>query len=62
MIQKSCFFVALVALILLPASVTEEEQNWMTFMREEEKLARDTYLYLYAKWKMPIFNNISSAE
>jgi len=42
--------------------LTEEEQNWMVFMREEEKLARDTYLYLYAKWKMPIFSNIASAE
>jgi hypothetical protein len=43
-------------------SLTEEEQQWLTFMREEEKLARDTYLFLYAKWKMPIFSNIASSE
>ena len=31
-------------------------------MREEEKLARDVYVTLYAKWGLRMFNNISSAE
>lgn len=31
-------------------------------MREEEKLARDVYQYLYTKWQMPIFNNIAQSE
>lgn len=42
--------------------LNDEEQQWLMFMREEEKLARDTYLFLYAKWKMPIFSNIASSE
>ena len=31
-------------------------------MREEEKLARDVYQYLYEKWNLPIFSNIAKAE
>ena len=31
-------------------------------MREEEKLARDVYLTLGKKWKVPVFSNISRAE
>jgi len=31
-------------------------------LREEEKLARDVYLTLYDKWKLDIFQNISSSE
>ena len=31
-------------------------------MREEEKLARDVYTYLYTKWNILIFNNIASSE
>ena len=39
---------------------TEIEQ--LTFMREEEKLARDVYTELYLQWGTPIFNNISQSE
>jgi len=31
-------------------------------MREEEKLARDVYNTLYAKWNIPVFTNIARAE
>lgn len=31
-------------------------------MREEEKLARDVYNTLYAKWNIPVFTNIAKAE
>lgn len=34
----------------------------LQFLREEEKLARDVYITLYAKWKINIFNNISKSE
>lgn len=44
----------------LPLSVQEEED--LLFMREEEKLARDTYLTLYEQWEMTIFSNIASSE
>jgi hypothetical protein len=34
----------------------------MIHMREEEKLARDVYQYLYAKYEMKIFTNIMDSE
>lgn len=34
----------------------------LLFMREEEKLARDVYDYLYEKWNVIIFDNISNSE
>ena len=43
-------------------NLTEVEKYWLTFMREEEKLARDVYLFLYDKWHSRIFNNISESE
>jgi hypothetical protein len=41
-------------------SVQEAEQ--LGYLREEEKLARDVYLQLNARWGLYIFNNIASAE
>ena len=41
---------------------SEEETSGLIFMREEEKLARDVYLYLHDKWGLPIFNNIANSE
>lgn len=40
----------------------EDETAELLFMREEEKLARDVYRYLYAKWNQRTFNNISNSE
>lgn len=31
-------------------------------MREEEKVARDVYIKLYARWKTPVFSQISDSE
>ncbi|WP_456373041.1 DUF2202 domain-containing protein [Methanocaldococcus sp.] len=42
--------------------ISEEEKEGLIEMREEEKLARDVYLTLYNKWKLPIFKNIANAE
>ena len=39
-----------------------EENESLLFMREEEKLARDVYLYLYSIWGDQIFINISDSE
>ena len=41
-------------------STTEIE--YLTFMREEEKLARDVYLTLFERWGLPIFENIAASE
>ena len=34
----------------------------LIYMREEEKLARDVYDYLFVKWNSIIFDNISNSE
>lgn len=43
-------------------SLTQTEINDLKFLREEEKLARDVYLYSYEKYQSIIFNNISQSE
>ncbi len=43
-------------------TLTQAEIDGIMQMREEEKLARDVYLYLYQKWQLPIFNNIAASE
>jgi len=40
--------------------ISEAEAATLSFMREEEKMARDVYITLV--WQTPIFANISSAE
>jgi hypothetical protein len=45
-----------------PGTLTVEEIEHITYMREEEKLARDVYLYLDRIYQAPIFGNISESE
>lgn len=50
-------------IITIPISdLTELEESELMFMREEEKLARDVYMYLYSKWQQNTFKNISNSE
>lgn len=42
--------------------LSTEEANTLVWMREEEKLARDTYITLYERWGARVFNNISRSE
>lgn len=42
--------------------LTEEETDWLLFMREEEKVARDSYLVLGDLWGLTIFGNIAVSE
>ncbi len=42
--------------------LSAEEQDGLTLMREEEKLARDVYQMLYEQWNLSIFSNISQSE
>ncbi len=47
----------------LPAmGLTAEEMAALRFMREEEKLAHDVYITLYAIWKLLLFENIANSE
>lgn len=43
-------------------SLTEQEKSDLQFLREEEKLARDVYIYSYNKYNESTFSNISSSE
>jgi hypothetical protein len=50
---------------VLPAAsgeLSEEETAALLYMREEEKLAHDVYMTLYAKWGIQSFQNISGSE
>ncbi len=42
--------------------LTDEEKSDLLFLREEEKLARDVYLYAYDKYGLMQFGNIVSSE
>jgi len=42
--------------------ISLQEEEGLLFMLEEEKLARDTYNYLYNVWGSNVFNNIKSSE
>lgn len=49
--------------IALPAGIlSDEEKSDLLWMREEEKLARDVYNALYAKWGLMVFSNIAGSE
>jgi hypothetical protein len=43
-------------------ALSEEEIQYLHFMREEEKLARDVYLVLYKAWGLDVFANIALSE
>jgi hypothetical protein len=43
-------------------ALTDDETYWLTYMREEEKVARDVYLTLNDTGKLRIFNNIAASE
>lgn len=43
-------------------ALSEPEAEMLTFMREEEKLARDVYLEMYDLWGAVVFSNIATSE
>ena len=65
--MKKIFFMmtALIAFIVASAQttiLTQKEKDAILYMREEEKLARDVYNFLYDKWDMNPFGNIRQSE
>jgi len=42
--------------------LTIAEQQSLSFMREEEKLARDLYQAFYQQWRTPVFANLAMSE
>lgn len=61
---------AAVSLVSTPAfsatstvtALSASEAKTLTYMREEEKLARDVYANLYQLWRADVFYNISLSE
>jgi hypothetical protein len=45
-----------------PLQLSAEEEIWLLYMREEEKLARDVYLEFYGQYLLRIFDNIAASE
>jgi hypothetical protein len=43
-------------------ALSAEEIAGLYYMREEEKLAYDVYVALYARWGAQVFNNIANSE
>lgn len=54
--------VSLAGYVQAATSLTAAEKYWLTYMREEEKLARDVYIKMYDLWGAQIFNNIAASE
>ncbi|NJE07675.1 DUF2202 domain-containing protein [Thermococcus sp. M39] len=51
-----------VAVMDMPkGEISEEEINGILYIREEEKLLRDTYLFLQSKWNNPLFSELFDA-
>ena len=42
--------------------LSASEADGLVYMREEEKLAHDVYVTLYAQWGLPVFDNIANSE
>ena len=66
-LPAACILTGTISDVTIPVcvvtgTVNEAETAGLLFMREEEKLARDVYAYMYAKYKLPVFLNISKSE
>lgn len=47
---------------IVGGTLTEQDKTDLQYLQEEEKLARDVYLTLLAKWNLVVFQNISESE
>ena len=43
-------------------TIDDDAKSSLVFMREEEKLAHDVYVYMFDLWGLNTFNNISKSE
>jgi hypothetical protein len=69
--MKKVFFATVLTLIMFSSCsndnenltpLTQAEIDDLKFVREEEKLARDVYLFSYDKYQESIFDNIAQSE
>lgn len=56
------FILVSVGIFAEDMKLSNEENEGILLIREEEKLARDVYIKLYEIWNLKIFNNISKSE
>ncbi len=54
--------IATEAVVSTPTPDSQTTEEGLTYMREEEKLAHEVYVFLYDKWGMQIFQNIAASE
>ena len=47
---------------IVDGSLSESETEALLFMWQEEKMAKDVYTYLYGKYQLRVFDNISRSE
>lgn len=47
---------------ILSSGLSADESAGLLYMREEEKLAHDVYVYLYETWNLAVFQNIAKSE
>lgn len=69
LVKRCCLVAGLLLMMCISSAgnvqaidLTSAEKYWLTYLREEEKLARDVYTHLYDKWGAQIFNTISASE
>ena len=62
MIVIGVSILGMVSPVYARGGLTPIERDGLLFMREEEKLARDVYIYLYNQYGLNIFQNISRSE
>lgn len=70
--MKKIFFAALTLIMFSSCTddnkisstilLTQAEKDDLIFLREEEKLARDVYIFSYNKYQISVFNSISNSE
>jgi hypothetical protein len=61
-LSLSAVVLAITSFAQQPVSLSQQEKNAILYMREEEKLARDVYEFLYTKWSVNPFGNIRLSE
>jgi len=54
--------IATEAAVSTPAPAAQTMEEGLIYMREEEKLAHDVYVFLYDKWGLQTFQNIAASE
>lgn len=69
--MKKLIFIATITVIMFASctkdnnseiSLSDQEKSDLIFLRQEEKLAHDVYVYAFGKYGISIFDNISNSE